>query len=206
MERYQENLKILGDYDRSCAAQCINGTFVGKTNDGVTAFRGIPFAAAPVGALRWKEPLPVQPGLDVFEAFHNGPSPIQTKLDSERASFYQQSEDCLYLNVWTGDGYAGEKRTVMVFIHGGSYGWGGTADPLYDGHNFVKAHPEIVLVTIAYRTGLLGFIDFSEVPGGEAYAKSGNLGILDQICALRWIRDNIQAFGGDPDAFRLYPA
>ena len=132
----------------------------------------------------------------VFEAVHNGPSPIQTKLESERASFYEQSEDCLYLNVWTAAGYEGQKRAVMAFIHGGAYGWGGTADPLYDGHNFVAAHPEIVLITVACRTGLVGFMDFSAVPGGEAYAKRGNLGILDQICALRYIRDNIGAFGG----------
>ena len=103
-----------------------------------------------------------------------------------------------YLNVWTADGYAGRKRAVMVFIHGGSYGWGGTSDPLYDGRNFVKAHPEIILVTIAYRVGIFGFMDFSEVPGGEEYPNSGNLGLLDQVCALRYIRENIAAFGGDP--------
>lgn len=204
MESYKPNLKIEGDYDRAVAAECVNGTFVGKTSEGVTAFRGIPFAAPPVGKLRWKEPVPVVASEGVFEAFYNGPSPIQTELASERASYYFQSEDCLYLNVWTADGYAGAKRAVMVFIHGGAYGWGGTADPLYDGHNFVKAHPEIVLVTIAYRIGLTGFMDFSAVPGGEAYASSGNLGILDQICALQYIQGNIHAFGGDPTRVTIF--
>ncbi len=148
--------------------------------------------------------MPAAPSDGVFEAFCNGPSPIQTELETERASYYHQSEDCLYLNVWTADGYEGGKRAVMVFIHGGSYGWGGTADPLYDGRNFVAAHPGIVLVTIAYRTGLAGFVDFSSVPGGEEYSTSGNLGILDQICALRYVRDNIAAFGGDPGNVTIF--
>ena len=204
MEEYEPNRPIEGAYDRSVSADCRNGTFVGKTREGVTAFRGIPFAEPPVGALRWREPVSAAPNAGVFEAYHNGPSPIQTELASERASLYHQSEDCLYLNVWTADGYRGRDRAVMVFIHGGAFGWGDTADPLYDGHNFVKAHPEIVLVTIAYRIGILGFMDFTGVPGGEAYASSGNLGLLDQICALRYIRDNIRAFGGDPAKVTIF--
>ena len=86
----------------------------------------------------------------------------------------------------------------MVFIHGGSYGWGGSVDPLYNGYNLVKGHPDVVLVTINYRTGLYGFIDFSKVKGGEAYRESGNLGLLDQVTALKWVRQNISNFGGDP--------
>ncbi|MBQ1491643.1 MAG: carboxylesterase family protein, partial [Blautia sp.] len=165
---------------------------------------GIPFALPPVGGLRWRPPVPVAASKDVYEAIYNGSSPIQTILDSERASKYHQSEDCLYLNVWTAKDYRDSQRPVMVFIHGGNYGWGGTADPLYDGHCFVSAHPEIVLVTIAYRTGIAGFINFSEVPGGESYKGSGNLGLLDQICALRWIQANIQAFGGDPTCVTIF--
>ena len=197
MELYQPNRPITGGYDAACAAVCRNGTFVGQSREGVTVFRGVPFAQPPVGPLRWQKPVLPEASEGVFEALHNGPTAIQTRLDSERASFYHQSEDCLYLNVWTADGFQGQKRPVMVFIHGGNYGWGGTADPLYDGHKLVKAHPEIVLVTIAYRVGIFGFMDFSEVPGGEAYIKSGNLGLLDQICALRWLRENAGAFGGD---------
>ena len=204
MEAYEPNRRIEGAFDRSTAAVCLNGTFVGREKEGIAAFRGIPFALPPVGRLRWKEPVPVTSSDGVFEAYHNGPSPVQTKLESERASFYEQSEDCLYLNVWTAKGYEGQGRAVMVFIHGGSYGWGGTADPLYDGHNFVSAHPEIVLVTIAYRTGLAGFMDFSEVPGGEAYPTAGNLGLLDQICALQYIQANIRSFGGDPSKVTVF--
>ena len=204
MEEYRPNNWITGKYDTSCAAKCKNGTFVGKNNEGIVAFRGIPFAAPPVGKLRWKNPEPAGESDEVFEAFYNAPSAIQTELDSERASFYKQSEDCLYLNVWTAEKYSRKKRAVMVFIHGGNYGWGGTVDPLYDGHNFVKAHPDIVLVTIAYRIGVTGFIDFSEVPGGEEYATSGNLGLLDQIQALKYIQENIHSFGGNPKNVTIF--
>ena len=204
MEEYRKNNTITGEYDTGTAVSCINGTFVGKEKEGVVAFRGIPFAQPPVGKLRWKDPVPVTASDSVYEAYHFGSSPIQTKLDSERASMYHQSEDCLYLNVWTAKGYPGSKRAVMVFIHGGNYGWGGTADPLYDGHNFVKAHPEVVLVTIAYRVGIMGFVDLSTIPGGEAYPTAGNLGLLDQICALRFVQRNIKNFGGDPSNVTIF--
>lgn len=92
----------------------------------------------------------------------------------------------------------------MVFIHGGSYGWGATSDPIYDGHNPVEKYPDLVLVTAAYRTGMLGFIDFSEVPGGKEFASSGNLGLLDQICVLQWVQRNIESFGGDPDNVTIF--
>lgn len=204
MENYEPNKPISGDFNSTSAAKCINGTFVGKHAEGVVEFRGIPFAKAPVGDLRWRKPSPVEASDGVFEAVHNAPTSIQTELDSERASFYFQSEDCLYLNVWTAEGFKDEKRPVMVFIHGGNYGWGGTVDPLYSGYNFVKAHPEVVLVTIAYRVGIMGFMDFSEVPGGEDFSDSGNLGLLDQICALKYIRENIAAFGGDPSNVTIF--
>lgn len=204
MYGYKKNGLIAGEYDENCAARCYNGVFVGKKSEGVTAFRGIPFALPPTGARRWKRPLPPEMSDNVYEAFYNGAAAIQTKLKSERASLFYQSEDCLYLNVWTADNYQGQKRPVMVFIHGGNYGWGGTADPLYDGYNFVKAHPDVVLVTIAYRVGIAGFMDFSEVPGGDAYKESGNVGLLDQIYALKYIKENIAGFGGDPDNVTVF--
>ncbi|MBQ4426547.1 MAG: carboxylesterase/lipase family protein [Oscillospiraceae bacterium] len=200
---YGENRPITGTYDASLSAKCANGVFVGKKRGYVTVWRGIPYARAPVGGLRWKAPLPPEDGSGVFEAYYNGKSPIQTILDSERASFYPQGEDCLYLNVWSNTS-AGEQKPVMVFFHGGSYGWGGTADPLYDGLNLVKAHPDVVLVTVGYRTGLMGFVDFSSVPGGEDYPDAPNLGILDEIEALRWVRKNISAFGGDKDCVTIF--
>ena len=92
----------------------------------------------------------------------------------------------------------------MVFFHGGSYGWGGTSDPIYDGHNLVEKYPDLVLVTAEYRTGIMGFMDFSGVPGGEDYSTSGNLGLLDQVCALEWVQKNIRAFGGDPENVTIF--
>ena len=147
-ESWGENKPVSGEYDPSLAARCDNGTFVGVRKDSLLAFRGIPFARPPVGELRWKKPQPAPEGTGVFEAFYNGRSPVQTEWPSERASYYPQGEDCLYLNVWTGAEKQPAGKTVMVFIHGGSYGWGGTADPLYDGETLARAHPEIVLVTI----------------------------------------------------------
>ena len=224
------NREITGEaYDGALAVKCHNGTFVGAETDGVRSYKGIPYAMAPVGMRRWKAPEPAAPGSGVYEALYFGRSCIQTEEASERASLYMQGEDCLTLNIWTGspkeeapsdtaaptaeepaapsdvpghNSPAG--KPVMVFIHGGSYGWGGTADPLYDGHHFVKRRGDVVLVTVNYRIGIFGFIDLSGVPGGEAYRESGNLGLLDQICALSWIRRNIRSFGGDPDNVTLF--
>ncbi|MBR4576964.1 MAG: carboxylesterase/lipase family protein [Clostridia bacterium] len=203
-ESWGENRRITDEYDPALAAKCTNGIFVGRRKDSLLVFRGIPFACPPVGELRWKKPQPVPDGEDVQEAYYNGKTPIQTEWPSERASYYPQGEDCLYLNVWTAPEKQPEGKTVMVFIHGGSYGWGGTADPLYDGENFVRAHPEIVLITIGYRVGLMGFVDFSQIEGGEEFPDAPNLGIWDQIEALRWIRRNADAFGGDPEKVTIF--
>ena len=198
-----ENRPVTGSWDPTLAAKCANGTFIGTRKGNILAFRGIPFACPPVGELRWKKPRPVPDGGGVFEAKYNGRTPIQTEWPTERASYYPQGEDCLYLNVWTAPEQP-EGKTVMVFIHGGSYGWGGTADPLYDGGNLVRAHPEVVLITIAYRVGIMGFTDFSSVPGGADYPDAPNLGLWDQIEALRWIRKNAAAFGGDPEKVTVF--
>ncbi len=201
---YGENKPIDGEYDAALAAKCKNGTFVGKEREGVAIYRGIPFAKPPVGALRWKRPEPVDPCDAVLEAYYNGKSQLQTEWHSEQASYYPQGEDCLYLNLWANKACTVEKKPVMVFFHGGAYGWGGTADPLYDGYNFAKANPDIILVTVAYRIGLMGFIDLSYLEGGEAYPDAPNLGILDQIESLRWVHENIAAFGGDPDNVTIF--
>ena len=203
-ESWGENRPVTGGYDPALAAKCTNGIFVGRRKDSLLVFRGIPFACPPVGELRWKKPQPAPDGEEVREAYWNGRTPIQTEWPSERASYYPQGEDCLYLNVWIAPEEGPKGKTVMVFIHGGSYGWGGTADPLYDGENFVRAHPEIVLITIAYRVGLMGFVDFSQIEGGEAFPDAPNLGIWDQIEALKWIRRNAEAFGGDPDKVTIF--
>jgi len=203
---FKENNVIEGDYDKKLAVQCKNGIFVGTKMGEIISFKGIPYAKPPIGNLRWKPPVNPDEVIDnipVYEAYNYGYSPIQTKWASEAASYYEQSENCLTLNIWvkeTPEGEnAGNTRPVIVFIYGGSYGWGGTVDPLYDGYNFVQSNPDIIFVSINYRVGIMGFIDFSKVKGGEEYQESGNLGILDQVQALKWIKDNIQKFGGDPD-------
>ncbi|MCR5505430.1 MAG: carboxylesterase family protein [Bacilli bacterium] len=194
---YGENKELKENPDLSHSIKCFNGTFVPKIKDNVRIFKGIPFALPPIGERRWKRPAPVEASDKIFEAYYNGKSPIQTHILSERASCYPQSEDCLYLNMWINDDCQDKNKPIMVFIHGGSYGWGGTADPLYDGYNFIKLHPDVILITIAYRIGLFGFVDLSYLEGGDEYEDAPNLGLLDQIEALRWIKQNGQAFNGD---------
>ena len=201
---FGENKKLDINPDEAHSVKCQNGVFVPKIKGDVRIFRGIPFALPPIGENRWKRALPVKDSNDIFEAYYNGPSPIQTVIDSERASYYPQSEDCLYLNVWVNDSSKNLNKPIMVFIHGGSYGWGGTADPLYDGYNFINLHPDVILITIAYRTGILGFIDLSYLKGGEEFVDAPNLGILDQIEALRYIKKNGKAFGGDVNNITIF--
>ena len=194
---FGENRKLNYNPDEEHSVGCNNGVFVPKVMDMVRIFKGIPFALPPIGERRWKKPVPVPESDDIYEAYYNGKSPIQTVIDSERSSYYPQSEDCLYLNVWVNDACKDTNKPIMVFIHGGAYGWGGTVDPLYDGFNFIKLHPEVILITIAYRVGLFGFVDLSYLKGGEQFEDAPNLGIYDQIEALRWIQKNGEAFGGD---------
>ena len=175
-----ENKIITGEYAKNLSVTCNNGIFVGLQKDNVLSFKGIPYA----------KPF--------------GKSPIQTETPSELGSYYSQSEDCLTLNIWLNTQDASKNKTVMVFIHGGAYAWGGTSDPLYDGHNLVNKFPDIILVTIEYRLGVFGFIDFSSLDEKGEYKSSSNLGLLDQICALKWIKKNINNFGGNPDNITIF--
>lgn len=200
---YGENKELLAVPEGLPVATVENGVFVGQRNDGVLSFKGIPYAKVPVGELRWHAPQRVDSSSVIREAYYFGKSGIQTLSTSVRASYYKQGEDCLTLNVWTANDTT-THRPVMVWIHGGSYGWGGTSDPLFEGHNFVKAHPEVVLVTINYRLGLLGFLDLTQMEGGEDYVESGNLGLLDQVAALEWVQRNIAAFGGDASQVTIF--
>ena len=204
--QYGENLKITdGNYDKSLAVKCINGTFVGKKTEGVIAFKGIPFVGQqPVGDLRWKAPVDVVPDDGVYEAYYNAKSPYQRETSSEKAGYYYQGEDCLYLNVWKSDETTDVKKPVMVWIHGGAFEYSGTVDPMYNCHNLVKENPDVVAVTIAYRIGVFGFFHLSHLPDGKDYPDAQNLGLMDQMMALKWIHENIAAFGGDPDNVTLF--
>ena len=204
--QYGENKKITdGDYDKSLAVKCVNGTFVGKKTENVIAYKGIPFVGRqPVGELRWKAPVDVAPDNGVYEAYYNGKSPIQMETITEGGSLYVQGEDCLYLNVWKADEKNAAKKPVMVWIHGGAYEMGGTADPLYECHNLVKENPDVITVSVEYRVGVFGFLHLSQLPDGKDYPDAQNLGLMDQMMALKWVHENIAAFGGDPDNVTIF--
>ena len=200
-----ENKTIEGDYPDSLAVEAANGIFVGERDETLLAFKGIPYALQPTGDRRWKVAKPEPDSRLVREAKYFGRSAIQFRTENNAASLYPQGEDCLTLNVWTAaDGMRQARRPVMVWIHGGSYVSNGSVNPRDWGDQFVKVHPEVVFVSINYRLGLLGFLDLSSLPDGKAYAYSGNLGILDQVEALRWVKRNIAAFGGDPDNVTIF--
>ena len=206
LSQYGENKQITdGNYDKSLAVKCVNGTFVGKKVDGVIAYKGIPFVGRqPVGELRWKAPVDVVPDDGVYEAYYNGKTAVQVEDIYETASLYVQGEDCLYLNVWKADEASAEKKPVMVWIHGGGYELGGTVDPTYECSNLVRENPDIIAVSIAYRVSIFGFFHLSHLPDGKDYPDAQNLGIMDQIMALKWVHENIAAFGGDPDNVTIF--
>lgn len=182
----------------SPTAKCHNGIMVGqKEKDNVISYLGVPYAKAPVGDLRWKAPVAAEESDKEVPCHEFGDTPLQYEWPTEPASYAKKSEDCLSLNIWTSAVSSKKPKTVMVFFHGGAYSWGGTTDEMYNGHNFVKDNKDVIVVTCNYRLGLMGWADFSQVPGGEEYTDI-NMGLRDQICALQWIQDNIADFGGDP--------
>ena len=172
-------------------AKVTGGEVRGVVKDGIASYKGIPFAAPPTGQLRWKAPQPVVPWDGVREANKFAPAPMQGSLPFGN----QPSEDCLYLNVWTGAKDATERRPVMVYIFGGAFNGGNASDSLFDGTNFAKKG--VVLVTFNHRVGIFGFLAHPEL-SAESGKGSGCYGIQDQIAALRWVKENISQFGGDP--------
>ncbi len=181
-----------------------HGTLLGASHRGTQVFRGVPFAAPPIGPLRFRPPQPLAPWTGVREATTFGPMAPQlpSALEALAGSApLGQSEDCLTLNVWT-PGCDDAKRPVMVWIHGGGFTTGTAASPWYSGTNFAL-QGDVVVVTANYRLGALGFTHLADV-GGEAWASSANCGILDQVAALTWVRDNIAAFGGDPTNVTIF--
>lgn len=175
-----------------------------KSQDGeITILKGIPFAPPPVGKLRWKAPQPVRPWAGVKNCDAFGPSPMQAKpapfsMWSEEFLIPREpiSEDCLYLNVWTGAKSVKEKRPVLVWIYGGGFASGGSGVPIYDGEAMAKKG--IVFVSLNYRVGIFGFFAHPGLTKESANHSSGNYGLMDQIAALKWVQKNIAALGGDP--------
>ncbi|MBR3050021.1 MAG: carboxylesterase family protein [Selenomonadaceae bacterium] len=195
----QQNQQIHGAFDNNLAVKTKTGIFVGIKEKNAINFSGIPYAKPPVGELRWKAPEPLPESENVFEAKHLGASAIQVDYDGSILKHHRQSEDCLTLNICIESKRSKRKKPVLVIFHHGDFTYGGSADPLFYGDDFTKIYPNTVGVIFNYRLGVFGFIDFSEVPGGEKYPDALNLGLLDQIAALRWIKENISAFGGDPE-------
>ncbi len=173
-----------------------------KVRENVLRFTGIPFAKPPVGVLRFKAPVDPEPWTGIKDATEFGPVSIQPYDEAEAVSLGPQSEDCLVLNVWTPGLDDGKKRPVMVWIHGGGFYTGGANDSWYDGSLFAE-RGEVVLVSIQYRLGALGWLYLDEL-GGKEFSSSKNNGLLDQVAALRWVKSNIENFGGDPDNITIF--
>ncbi|MFC4121489.1 carboxylesterase/lipase family protein [Nonomuraea zeae] len=162
----------------------------------VTVFRGVPYAAPPVGESRWRPPRPAPPWPGVRRAATFGPMCPQAPDGGAGGAGLPMSEDCLYLNVWTRAAGAGERRPVLVWIHGGGFRTGTGASPRYDGESLARAG--LVVITFNYRLGALGFLATPELSEESGHRASGNYGLLDCLAVLRWVRRNVSGFGGDP--------
>ena len=178
--------------------QLHSGPISGEVEDGVRAFMGVPYAAPPVGELRWKPPQEVASWTQVRISRDFSPSCPQPRQQDNR----KFSEDCLYLNVWTPVKNPGERLPVMVWIHGGAFNFGSPAQPEYNGKNL--AQKGVVVVTINYRLGPLGFLVHPLLSKESDHNTSGNYGLLDQVAALKWVQKNVAAFGGNPDQVTIF--
>lgn len=170
------------------------GDIQGRFEGDLTVYKGIPYAAPPVGELRWKSPLPVEPWTGVRRTVSYGPAPMQ----GDRRGAHM-SEDCLYLNVWTPAKSVKERIPVLVWIHGGAFS-AGTA--VCHGDHLAKKG--VVLVSIEYRVGEFGFLAHPELSAESPHNVSGNYGLMDMMAALQWIQENIEAFGGNPDQVTIF--
>ena len=175
----------------------------------ITHYFGVPFAAPPIAGLRWKPPQPVAPWQGVLETVHFAPAcpqPLPPPGSFYQNEFFQtserQSEDCLYLNVWAPTHKPDPKLPVMVWFYGGGFVQGSGSLPSFDGE--ALAHRGVIVVTINYRLGPLGFLALPELDRESPDHVSGNYGLLDMIAALRWVQDDIAAFGGDPDRVTIF--
>jgi len=180
------------------------GKIEGYERGGLCVFKGIPYAAPPIGKRRWLPPEPVEPWSGVRQAQNSAAiapqNPIEIGILTPREP-EPQNEDCLYLNIWT-SGIDNERRPVLFWIHGGGFTMGSGSSPVYSGR-ILSQRGNAVVVTINYRLGTLGFLNLNEVTDGRIPA-TGNEGLLDQIAAMEWVQDNIVAFGGDPGNVTIF--
>jgi len=173
-----------------------SGPISGVRAGGLTVYEGVPFAAPPTGELRWRPPEPVAPWTGIRSATAFAPACMQEGVSMPGEMPPKVSEDCLYLNIWTPAKRAAERLPVIVWIYGGGYRNGSASMPLYWGDRL--ARKGVIVVTVAYRLGPLGFLALPELTRESPYGSSGNYGLMDQIAALHWVQRNIAAFGGDP--------
>ena len=194
-------LCVFGACRAAAAVATAEGPVEGLSRNGIQQFLGIPFAAPPVGALRWMPPRPASKWTAVRQAKAFGPICAQITTLGPFAGPPNSNEDCLYLNVFTPDTKA--KLPVLVWIHGGGFVSGSSQEVRpYDGEQIARRH-NAVLVSMNHRLNVFGFLDLSQI-GGERYATSANLGMLDLVAALEWVRDNIANFGGDPSSVTIF--
>lgn len=179
------------------------GSLLGTVDseNGIISFKGIPYAAPPIGALRWKEPQPVKKWKGIRDATKFGAKCWTASPFGGPVNTKDVNEDCLFLNIWT-PAEQNKKLPVMVFIHGGGFQFGSASDNSLDGTSLAKKG--VVLVTINYRLGVFGFLARTDLDKETKSQSSGMYGTLDQIAALRWIKQNISSFGGDPDRVTLF--
>jgi para-nitrobenzyl esterase len=177
-------------------ARTESGSISGVREEGISVYKGVPFAAPPVGDLRWRAPVPVEPWPGVRKADAFAPSCMQAGVSMPGEAPRAVSEDCLYLNIWTPAKRAREHLPVIVWIYGGGYINGSSAMPLYWGDRL--ARKGVIVVSIAYRLGPLGFLAMPELTRESPQHSSGNYGLMDQIAALEWVKRNIAEFGGNP--------
>jgi len=188
--------------DGITAAKVTGGQVEGIVADGLSIFKGIPFAAPPVGELRWKAPQPVTPWTDVKRTVAFGNSCMQDiGMARSMGDASEISEDCLYLNVWSPAAGASDRLPVLVWIYGGGFTGGMTSVPMYDGEKLAKKG--VVVVSIAYRVGPFGFLAHSEL-SAESGKGSGNFGLEDMIAGLEWVKNNVGQFGGDPSKVTIF--
>lgn len=173
------------------------GLVQGKSEDGLTVYKGVPFAAPPIGDLRWQAPKPAAKWEGVKQADKFAPGPIQGGNPPSG-----KSEDCLYLNIWTPAKSSKDRIPVLVWIYGGGFNFGSTSEATYSGEMLAKKG--VVLVSISYRVGQLGFMAHPELSAESPNHVSGNYGLLDMIAGLKWIQKNIAAFGGDPKMVTIF--
>ncbi len=190
---------------RSLQQRTASGVLQGVVSpDGmVRTFKGIPFAAPPVGPLRWKPPQPLVPWTGVRKATEFAPRCMQARVFSDMIfRDAGPSEDCLYLNLWIPEVHTQSPLPVMVWIYGGGFTAGSSSEPRQDGGNLSKKG--VLVVSMNYRLGIFGFFAHPDLARESGHDASGNYGLLDQLAALQWVHDNIAAFGGDPDNVTIF--